>query len=311
LSAVTVGIDLGGTKIQAVALDGDEVRADAKVATPAAEGVEAVVAAVVDCVDQLGLDHIGSIGLGVPGAVDRKRGMVLRAPNLTGLDEPVALGALVADALEGRKVTLVNDVSAGTFAEHRLGAGRGLDDLIGVFFGTGVGGALVAGGQLYEGTRGLAGEIGHVVVRDGGRRCGCGQSGHLESYAGRGSMEAEARRRDAEGDATALVELAGDGRMKSSVWERALAQGDAVTISLLDEAVDAAGAALASVIALLDLGVVVVGGGMADRLGAGFVGRIEQATRERLFIPGSPLRVMPATLGDLAGAVGAALMARH
>ena len=300
-----VGIDLGGTKVQGVAFDGERVTDHAKVATPAG-GPEAVVQAIADCVERLG--GADAVGMGAPGAIDVQHGVILRAPNLSGFDERVPLAAMVAEATGANCVVLDNDVNVGTLAEHRLGAGGGATELLGVFVGTGVGGGLVLDGKLRRGPSTLAGEIGHMVVREGGRECGCGLRGHVESYAGRASMEREARRLHAEGEHTALVDLAGDGRMKSGTFAKALEAGDPIAARLLDEAIEALGAGIAAATALLDLQLVVVGGGVADKLGPPFVGRVEQAVRERLFVSSSPLRVVPAELGDHSGAIGAALL---
>lgn len=300
------GIDLGGTKILGVVLDGDKVKHKAKVATPPG-GPDAVVAAIAECIGELGSRHIDAIGVGVPGAVDRDAGEVRRAPNLAGFGERVPLAAMLRDALGVERVGLENDVTAATRAEHRQGAAEGVDDVLTVFVGTGVGGGLVLRGHLHAGATGAAGEFGHMVVVEGGRVCGCGGFGHVESYAGRGSIEREARRRFDAGEPTRLVELAGEGRMKSGVLAEALDDGDAMANELMDEAVRALGAGIASVVNLLDLPLVVVGGGVAEKLGAAFVGRVEEATRARLFLATSPVRVVPAALGDLGGAVGAAL----
>ncbi|MCU1378103.1 MAG: hypothetical protein JWN29_1086 [Acidimicrobiales bacterium] len=302
-----IGIDLGGTKVQGVLLDGSEVRRDAKLPTPHG-GVAAVVDAIADCVKALGgVPKGGGIGIGVPGAVEADTGEVRRAPNLVGFEERVPLARLVAKATGAGQVRLDNDVNLATLAEHRLGAARHEDEVLGVFVGTGVGGGFVLGGNMRRGVTGAAGELGHMVIEiEGGRRCGCGLAGHVEAYAGRASIEREARRRHAEGEPTLLVELAGDGHMKSSVVARALAAGDAMTIELLDEAVRALGAGIASAVTLLDLSLVVVGGGLPEKLGPLFVGRIEEAVRSRLFLASSPVRVVPAELGDLGGAIGAA-----
>lgn len=303
-----IGIDLGGTKVQGVLVDTGEVIGDAKVPTPTG-GVDEVVAAIGDCVDRLGgTDKVAGVGIGAPGVVDAATGTVVMAPNLPGFGASVPLAALLADRLDGMRVAVDNDVNVSALAEHRLGAGRGSSNLLGVWVGTGVGGGLVLDGRLRRGPGGAAGEIGHVGVTSGGRRCGCGQDGHLEAYAGRAMMEQEARRRAAGGTPTLLVELAGDKRMKSSIFAKALEAGDGVAVELLDEAVAALGMALASATALVDLELIVVGGGLAEKLGAGFVGRIEQAVRSRLLVPSSPLRVVPASLGDLTGALGAALL---
>lgn len=304
-----IGIDLGGTKIQAVRLKDDEVVDEAKSSTPDT-GVDAVVAAIADAVAALGgVPASGVVGIGVPGAVDTDAGEVRRAPNLAGFDQRVPLARLVAEATGAERVVLDNDVNVATVAEHRLGAARGSDDVFGVFVGTGVGGAFVLGGEVRRGVTGAAGEIGHMIVEvELGRRCGCGLAGHVEAYAGRASIEREARRRHAEGERTALVDLAGDGRIRSSVIAKALEARDTMALELIDEAVRALGAGIASAVTLLDLPLVVLGGGVADRLGPGFVGRIDEAVRSRLFLASSPVRVVPAELGDLGGAIGAALL---
>lgn len=268
------------------------------------------MAGVVD--DLGGLDGIDAVGVGSPGAVDPDAGVVRAATNVApfaGHDVPLV--ALLRDRLGGAvPVTIGNDVTVAVQGELVVGAGRGERDFVGIWVGTGVGGGVVLDGALHQGPRGLAGEIGHTVVDlGGGRACGCGRRGHLEAYAGRGSMEREARARHEGGVHTALVELAGDGRMTSGIWAKALDRGDRVATQLFDECVEALGAAVASVTALLDVELVVVGGGLAEKLGAPFAERIADAARRRVF-PGIPsLRVVPGALGDAAGAVGAALLA--
>jgi glucokinase len=302
-----VGIDLGGTKIQGVALDGTTVVADKKLPTPATGGAD-VARAIGECIAAMGMVP-DRIGIGAPGVIDRAGGAVLRSPNLQ-IDATVPLTSLVAAeaGVDPAHVTLDNDVNAAAIAEHRAGAAVGATDALCVFVGTGVGGGLILDGSLRRGPRALTGEIGHVVVRDGGRRCGCGGLGHLESFAGRRCLEDEARRLHAGGRATMLVRLAGDGRMKSSVFAKALDAGDEVAHELIAEAVEALGAALASAVALVDLDLIVVGGGLAGRLGTPFVARVDDAVRRRLFVRTLPLRVVPASLGDLGGAIGAALL---
>ena len=304
-----VGVDLGGTKIYAVTLKGAEVVAEAKAKTPTQGGPLGVVDAIAELIQSLGDDRPDAVGVGAPGVVDVASGTVQQAPNLHGWVEPFALGPALSDALDGLRVVVDNDVNVGTIAEYRVGAGRGAREMLGVFVGTGVGGGLILDGELRRGETGLAGEIGHVVIDRRGRVCGCGGRGHLEAYAGRAALERRARELEAEGRDTALVDLAPAKRMTSGVFAKALATGDAVTIELLDEAVEALGVAISSAVTLLDLPLVVIGGGLADRLGPTFVGRVEQATRSRLFGDASPLRVIPGELGDRGGATGAALMA--
>lgn len=302
------GIDLGGTKIQGVVLEGDDVVADRKVPTPGTGGAD-IASAIAAIVQKMGVDGVERIGIGAPGVIDRARGAVLTAPNLA-ISSSVPLTELVADAvgIDRDAVRLDNDVNAATLAEHRLGAAAGASDALCVFVGTGVGGGLILDGALRRGAHGLTGEIGHVVVRDGGRRCGCGGLGHLEAYAGRRRLEETARELHERGRETALVRIAGEGRMKSSVFEKALALGDELAVELLGEAVEALGAALASAVALVDLDVIVLGGGLAGRLGQPFTDRVADAVRRRLFVPTLPVQVRSAGLGDLGGAMGAALL---
>jgi len=306
-----IGIDLGGTKVYGVVVHGEKIKKDAKRKTPTSGGPDAVVDTIAAVIQDLGgIEGADGVGIGAPGAVDHEAGVVRQAPNLAGWQENnVPVGSLVSKALGGVAVFVDNDANAGTLAEHKRGAGRGADHVLGVWVGTGVGGGLILDGHLRRGPTGYAGEIGHTVVTQGGRRCGCGQVGHLEAYAGRASMEREARERAAQGTTNKLVELAGDGRMTSSVWANALDARDPVAIDLIDGAVRALGVAIANAVTLVDLDVMIVGGGLADRLGPTFVGRIEQSAREQVFAHGSAARVVPAALGDQSGALGAALMA--
>jgi glucokinase len=306
-----LGADLGGTKVYGVRLGDDhQVEAEAKVKTPPG-GPLPVVVAIKALADQLGLGGVDGIGVGVPGLVDRERGVLVKAPNLPGWDGAFPLAAALTEALGGRSVVIENDVNAGTRAEWRLGAGRGADELLVVFVGTGVGGGLVLEGRLRSGSSGNAGEIGHMVVQDGGRLCSCGGLGHLEAYAGRGCMERVARELHSSGRRTALVELAGAKRMTSGIFAAALDVGDEVATELVAGAVEALGAALASAIHLLDLPAVVLGGGLADRLGPSFVARVATATGQRLLAGMAPVSIDLGDLGDRAGAIGAALMAEE
>lgn len=313
-----IGVDLGGTKIYAVVLDGEpgadlaecKVLAEGKRKTPTQGGPLAVVDAMAALVEELGgTAGVAGVGVGAPGVVDAADGTVRSAPNLHGWMEPFGVAGALSDALGGVPVEVDNDVNVGTFAEHRLGAGQGSENLLGVFVGTGIGAGLVLDGVLRRGPSGAAGEIGHMIVRRGGRLCGCGGRGHLEAYAGRAAMERRARDLDAKGRDTALVELAPARRMTSGVFVKALATGDPVAVELIADAEAALGAAIASAVALLDIPLVVMGGGLADRLGPAFVTRVEQAVRSELFPKNPGLRVVPAMLGDQGGAIGAALVA--
>jgi glucokinase len=299
-----VGVDLGGTKVLVGRVDGGAVTDRVKRPTPT-DGPEAVAAAIAEMVDELGGADL--LGVGTPGYVGPD-GVVAGVPNLVGWIPPVPLGRLLRDATGLDHVAVDNDVNVGALAEAAHGAAAGRTDVLCAFMGTGVGGGLILDGRLRRGPRGLAGEIGHVTVRADGRLCGCGGRGHMEAYAGRVGMEREARRRHDAGEETVLVDLAGEGRMKSGTFAKALDQGDRVATELIAEAVDAVAIAIAGAVMLVDVTTVVIGGGVADKLGEPFVARIGEAVSAHLG-PHLAVDVLPAALGDDAGVVGAAALA--
>ena len=313
------GVDLGGTKIQAVVLDeSDKVVGDSRRPTPTSGGPRDVVAAIAEAMleaaDKAGEDlgTLSGIGVGSPGAVDARVGTVTNAGNLPGWSGTFP----IADALGvelGVPVALGNDVDVATLAEFELGAGRPYKSLLGVFWGTGVGGGVVLDGELWRG-RASAGEIGHMVVKIGGARCPCGRRGCMEAYAGRGAMEARARQAVKSGQKTALFKIMqkrGRQRLTSGVFARALDDGDALAVSLIDRAVEALGAGIASAINLLDVEAVIIGGGLGIRLGQPYVDRIGDAMLPHLFSDDRPPALRAAALGDLGGAVGAAMLAHR
>jgi glucokinase len=312
------GVDVGGTKIQAVVVDaGDTVLASARLPTPSTGGPPDVAAAITRAATEAargaGIEtaRLSGVGVGCPGRVDTAAGTVARAGNLPAWVEPYPLAAVLADAL-GTRVVLGNDVTVATEAEFALGAGRPYLSLLGVFWGTGVGGGLILDGQPWLG-RGGAGEIGHMVIERGGAQCPCGRLGCLEAYAGRGAMEARARRLADDGHRTDLFTLMrkrGRTRLTSGVWARALKNGDDLAVKIVDDAVDALGAGIASAINLLDVEAVIIGGGLGDRLGQPYVERIVAAMHPHLFNDNQPPAVVLNALGDLGGAIGAALLVR-
>lgn len=210
MSALTVGVDLGGTKIQAAAVRDEDVAGTFRVPTPqsgAADVAAAIVEAAKQAVTEAGatVGDVTGVGIGAPGTIDTAAGTVSTSPNLPGFqgNENVPLGEMVSKGLGGTPVKLDNDVRVAILGEWKRGAGRGYRNLLGVWVGTGVGGGLILDGKLFQG-QGAAGEIGHTIVKPGGRVCSDGRKGHLEAYAGRGQMEAEARRRTKDGKKTAL-----------------------------------------------------------------------------------------------------------
>jgi glucokinase len=311
------GIDLGGTKIQCVIVDErQKVLGSARAPTPTEGGPADVAAAMAGALGEAATDAgikdtstLAGIGVGSPGAVDEKAGTVSGAGNLPDWAASFPLGPTLAKAL-GTTVAIGNDVGVATDAELALGAGRGVSSLIGVFWGTGVGSGIILDRKPWHG-RGAAGEIGHTVVKMGGRRCLCGRRGCLEAYSGRAAMEARARKLHREGKPTDLFKLMSKHdrtRLTSSIWARALERKDGLARQLIDEAIEALGAGIASAVNLLDVEMVVIGGGLGVRLGQPYVERIETAMKPHLFVDERPPAVRLAELGDLGGAIGASLL---
>jgi glucokinase len=310
------GLDLGGTKIQAVVLDADRsVVAEARQPTPREGGppeiLDALAATLAEACSQAGVEtrDLAGVGVGSPGVIDAANGIVTGARNLPGEGAPIPMTAGLTERA-GPPAYVDNDVTVGVTAEHALGAARGSDSLLGVWWGTGVGGGIVLNGRPWEG-RGAAAELGHVVVKIDGALCTCGRRGCLEAYAGRGAMEIRARqlhRRGHKTDLFKIMEKRGRTRLQSGVWARALEQGDEMAIDLVDRAVQALGAGVASAVNLLDVETVVIGGGLGTRLGEPYVERIREAMMPHLFADERPPAVRLAALGDLGGAMGAALL---
>ncbi|MDX6623653.1 MAG: glucokinase [Solirubrobacterales bacterium] len=310
------GIDLGGTKIQTAIVDaGGEVLGEARRPTPTEGGpagvAEQMAEALREAASAAGVEpaQLEGVGVGSPGDADEKTGVVSSAKNLPDWEGSFPLAEALKEAL-GTEVRVGNDVQVATEAEFHLGAGREFESLIGVFWGTGVGGGLVLDGRPWLG-RGAAGEIGHVVVKRGGAKCPCGRKGCMEAYAGRSAMEAEARREHEEGHKTDLFKLMekhGKPRLTSGIWERAIDHGDEMATKLIDRAIEALGTGVASAVNLIDPEAIIIGGGLGIRFGERYMDPLMEEMSKHLFLDQKPPAVRVATLGDLGGAVGASLL---
>jgi len=310
------GIDLGGTKIQAVIVDGKwNVVGQSRRPTPTEGEPKDVAKEMSDALREAAQDagvessELASAGVGSPGDVNEKTGSVTQAKNLPGWGGTFELGKWLSDSL-GTPVSVGNDVGVATEAEAELGAGRDYESLIGVFWGTGVGGGIILNGEQWPG-RGAAGEIGHMVVKQDGARCTCGRRGCMEAYAGRAAMEIKARKEHADGTKTDLFKIMkkrGRDRLTSGIWARAIKDNDPLAEKLVDRAIEALGTGIASAVNLLDVEAVIIGGGLGCRFGEPYVKRIRNAMQPHLFSDQNPPAVHLAGLGDFGGGIGAALL---
>ena len=310
------GIDLGGTKIQTVVVDaGGKVHGESRRPTPTDGGpagvAEQMAEALREAAQQANVETsaLEGVGVGSPGDADEKTGVVSNAKNLPDWEGSFPLAETLKQAL-GTEVRVGNDVQVATEAEFHLGAGREFQSLIGVFWGTGVGGGLVLDGKPWLG-RGAAGEIGHMVVKRGGAKCPCGRRGCMEAYAGRSAMEAEARRQHEEGvktDLFKLMEKHEKPRLTSGIWERALDHGDHLAEDLIHRAIEALGTGIGSAVNLIDPEAIIIGGGLGVRFGDRYMEPLTKEMSKHLFLDEKPPAVRVASLGDLGGAVGASLL---
>jgi glucokinase len=310
------GIDLGGTKIQTAVVDGgNEVLAEARVPTPTEGGPEDVAGAIVEALQEAAKDAgaetsaLAGIGVGSPGDADERTGVVSAASNLPGWEGSFPLAEHLSKEL-GAPVKIGNDVQVAVDAEFKLGAGKPYDTVIGVWWGTGVGGGLILDGKPWLG-RGAAAEIGHMVVKLGGAKCPCGRRGCMEAYAGRKAMEAKARDEVKKGRKTKLFEIMekqNRDRLTSGTWEKAVKRGDKLAEDLIDRAVKALAAGIGSACNLIDPEAVILGGGMGERFGETHGDDLWKRTKTHLFVDDRPPDFKLPALGDLSGAIGAALL---
>ncbi|MDP4603062.1 MAG: ROK family protein [Solirubrobacteraceae bacterium] len=318
LGELRAGVDLGGTKILVVVVDGNnKILARSRAATPHEGGPQAVADQIADNIDdalgQAGADakHLKGIGVGSPGSVDQAAGTVANASNLPDWIEPFPLGGVLSQRFGNLPVRLGNDVSVAVNAEYKLGAGRPYDSLLGVWWGTGVGGGLIIDRRQWDG-RGYAGEFGHMVIELGGAKCGCGNRGCVEAYAGRRDMEAWVRKQRKKGKKTDLVKIMKHRERESftsGIWAKGIRNDDKLAAKAVDRAIAAIAAGIGSTVNLLDVPAVVIGGGMGERFFSDRQAQFESETAKHLFRKEAPPALLATELGDDGGALGAALLA--
>ncbi|WP_437227645.1 ROK family protein [Planctomicrobium sp. SH661] len=313
-----LGFDLGGTKMLAQVYDEKwnviaKERKRIHPGTGAKGGIERIIETIHEALKKASLtpaDLLG-IGIGCPGPIEMDKGLLLDLPNLGW--QAVPLKERLESAL-GCPVAVLNDVDAGVYSEYRAGAGQGARCVIGVFAGTGIGGGCVYRGEILRGTTSSCFEIGHVQVMSNGPRCGCGQRGCLESVSSRLAIAAQCARAAYRGDAPHLLEAAGTdiAEIRSGALKSSIEAGDQVVDMIIKEAARYIGIAVGSVVNLIAPEVVILGGGLVEAMPDLFVPQVAKAANKRV-MPAyrDTFKVVPATLKDDAGVLGAALWAEY
>jgi glucokinase len=317
-----VGVDLGGTNIVAGALaeDGTDVLAMRTELTRANQGADAVIDRIARMIDTVVAETIAQtgarrsdfagVGVGAPGPLDRKRGIVVTTPNLGWTDFPLR------DAIAGATklpVRIDNDANCATLGEWWSGAAVGATNVIGLTIGTGIGGGIILNGRLYHGSSDVAGELGHTTIDVTGRRCKCGNYGCLEAYASGPSIAERAREAIANDNAALLVRMVnGDlSQITAATVYDAAKLGDEVAVDVVRETARLLGVGVANLLNIFNPDVVVLAGGVTHA-GEALFEPLRREVRKRAFKPAvDACRIVPGTLPGTAGVVGAVVAFRQ
>ena len=313
---LVIGIDLGGTKITTALVDssGRMVAHDYQ-ETQATEGPAAVIGRMLDAARRMvaqaeaACTQVVAVGIGAPGPLDVKTGVVMTPPNLPGWDH-IPLQQLIEDGL-GIPAFLENDANAAALGEHRFGAGRGTEHMIYVTVSTGIGGGLILDGRLYHGLSSMAGEIGHITLMPHGPLCGCGNRGCLEALASGRAIAKRAQECVARGMPTLMADLAGNDPdcITAELVAQAAEQGDSEAQHILTDAMNYLGIGIANLVNLFNPQLIVIGGGLTN-IGEALFEPVRRAIRRHAFPgPAAAVQVVPAELGDNVGVLGAAAVA--
>lgn len=312
-------VDLGGTKILAVLFGPDgRIVSRAKKPTGKNHDPAVVIDRIAACVDEAarsaGIEaaELRAVGIGAPGPVDPENGSVRTAPNLGWNDVPLAAEL---ERRLGVPVALDNDVRVAVIGENEVGAGRGVDNWVAFWPGTGIGGGIVIDGRILTGVRHAAGELGHITIKAGGPRCGCGGRGHLEALASRTAVTRDIAKQVKKGEKSLLSQIVKGGdveRAKGGDLAAAFEKGDKVVVKAIDRAAKYLAIGIASIANAINPELIVLGGGLVEAIGDPFVRRVQEEISGRpLAAATAELRVVRSALGDDAGATGAGLLARR
>ncbi len=311
-----LAIDLGGTKIIAAIISNQgRVITREYYLTLAEEGPQLVIKRTLSAIDRLlslgkiDSSQLNSISIAAAGAIDFGKGLVTLSPNLPGWYD-IPLRDLIKEKYRVNTL-LINDASAAALGEHRFGAGKGVNNLILLTLGTGIGGGIIINGKLYSGPCGSAGEIGHMTIDVNGPRCSCGNIGCLEMLASGTAVAREAIKRIRQGERSSLTEIV-EGKIESITAEKvevAAQGGDSLALEVILKAANYLGVGMVNLVNIFNPEMIIVGGGMA-KMGNLLLDPAKQVVRERAFqLPAQAVRIVPAQLGDDAGVLGAAVFA--
>lgn len=310
----SVGIDLGGTKILIALVDKEngEVLHWVKKKTKKDKGPKNIIRKMVEGINELieaspvGIEDIESIGVGAAGQVDRENGILIGAANLDCYDLNIREHLTSHFNLP---VFLGNDVEIAALGEMKFGAGKGCDDFVCIFVGTGVGSAIVKEGRIIRGATGTAGEIGHVIVDLNGRQCACGAHGCLEAYASRSAIEKRIEGALRKGRHSVILDYLESGKsISSSMIKKSIEREDELVIQCVDEASEYLSGGIASIINFINPKLIILGGGLIEAVDYFYKNTVKKARAKSLPVPATKIEFKKAALGDFSGVIGAAFL---
>jgi glucokinase len=324
MAKLAIGVDFGGTKVLAgvVDVESGKVLGTGKKRTNAGDDGSSLMKRIYDVCDSAMADagvkigDIAGIGVGIAGQVDAKNGLLVGTANLSRsvVDLPMAKG--ISDRY-GVRAEIRNDVQIAAVGEMTFGAGKGVDQFVCIFVGTGIGGAIIQHGELVAGSTNNAGELGHTTVDIEGRVCGCGGRGHLEAYASRTAITAALLVEMRRGHETILSDLLpdvdpaapGGSAIRSGILARAVKAKDEVAVQIVTSAGTYLGYAMASIVNFLNPELIILGGGVIEAVDLMFETAETVTRREAFPNAGKAVKIKRAALGDNSGIVGAAVIA--
>ncbi len=308
-----IGIDLGGTNVVMVLVSQDgKLKSDRRFPTEAEKGPEYVIskmaANALEIIKEAGLkaSDVKCIGIGAPGPLDSRKGIVLVAPNLPGWKN-IKLKAIL-EKKTGIKTGVENDANCAVYAEKWMGAAKSFDNVVGFTLGTGVGGGIIIDGKLIRGASNTAGELGHTIIEMNGRQCGCGNKGCLEAYASASAIANTAKEKIKAGSKSMITEMVkGDlNKITSKTVYEALLNNDKTASEVWQYFAESLASGIAAALNSLNPQAVVIAGGVinaGDRL---FVPLKKETAKRSFAAPFNAAKILPAKLGEFAGAIGAA-----
>lgn len=312
MSQLFLGVDLGGSNISAAIMDesGKIIRLE-KTTTLASKGKKKVISRIVGLAEKVIQDagvsksKIKGLGIGVPGVLDLKKGVVKYSPNLPGWNN-VPLKTELQQALE-MKVIMDNDANAAAYGEKWLGAGKQCDDVVVYTLGTGVGGGIIMGGMLVHGSCDGAGELGHMTILPDGPKCACGNTGCLETLVSGTGIARRTKEAIKNGRKSILTRMCeGDvNNITAKLVFQAGKKGDKLAKEIIEQTGLYLGIAVANIINLLNPSLIIIGGGVSVS-GESLMKIIRQEARKRAFKDlFQCVKIVRATLADKAGVFGA------